>query len=125
MRMLQDRGASQQLLVIAKNMICEDCQEAHMPSAKRPTTIESANKLWEVMQTDNMMITVGNEVYHFQLMMDEASSYAVVFKHQTTEGRNATSEEIMESIQSRWIQYFGYQARQRRSTSWNRSGRLG
>ena len=59
------------------------------------------------------MITVGEEVYHFQLMMDEASSFAVVvylFKHKVTEGRNATSEEILESLhlQSRWIQYFGY-----------------
>ena len=72
--MLQDRGASQQLLVIAKNMVCEDCQEAHMRSAKRPTTIETANKLWQVVQTDNLMITVGEEVYHFQLMMDKASS---------------------------------------------------
>ena len=60
MRMLQDRGASQQLLLIAKNMVCEDCQEAHMPSAKRPTTIETANKLWQVVQTDNLMITVGD-----------------------------------------------------------------
>ena len=110
MRMLQDREASQQLLVIAKNMVCEDCQEARMPSAKRPTAIETANKLWQAVQTDNLMITVGEEVFHFQLMMDEASSFAVVvylFKHKVTEGRNATSEEFLESLQSRWIQYFG------------------
>ena len=110
-KMLRDRGANSTILTLASQLKCMDCQEASIPPSRRVTTLETAMELWEVVQVDNMEVTIGDRTYHFQVMVDEASSYGVVsflFDHSALESRNATSEEIIESLQKHWIQYFGY-----------------
>ena len=110
-KMLKDRGADKKLVTIASQMHCQDCLEAYVPPSRRVTTLEDATQLWEVIQMDNMEFTVGDNTYHFQMMIDEASNYAVgtfLFKHPVMEGRNATTEEVTEGLMTSWVQYFGY-----------------
>lgn len=110
-KMLRDRGANSTIVTLASQLHCMDCQEASIPPSRRVTTLETSTELWEVVQVDNMEITIGGWTYHFQLMVDEASSHGVVsflFAHQASDSRNATSEEIIDSLQKHWIQYFGY-----------------
>lgn len=110
-KMLRDRGATSTILTLASQLKCMDCQEASIPPSRRVTTLETATELWEVLQIDNMEITVGDRTYHFQVMVDEASSYGVIsflFDHPAQDSRNATCEEIIESLQKHWVQYFGY-----------------
>ena len=110
-KMLRDRGATSTILTLASQLKCMDCQEASIPPSRRVTTLETATELWEVLQIDNMEITVGDRTYHFQVMVDEASSYGVIsflFDHPAQDSRNATCEEVIESLQKHWVQYFGY-----------------
>lgn len=110
-KMLRDRGAETKILTLASQLHCMDCEEARIPPKRRATTLEGATQIWETVQMDNMEFTVGDVTYHFQVMIDEASSYGVVsflFKHPVQEGRNVTSAEALESFHRSWIQYFGY-----------------
>ena len=110
-KMLKDRGADKKLVTIATQLHCQDCEEAYVPPSRRVTTLEDATKLWEVVQMDNMEFTVGDMTYHFQIMIDEASNYAVgtfLFKHSVMESRNATTEQVTEAVMRSWVQYFGY-----------------
>ena len=110
-KMLRDRGAETKILTLASQLHCMDCDEARIPPQRRATTIEGATHLWETVQLDNMEFTVGDYTYHFQVMIDEASSYGVVgflFHHHIHEGRNVSSLEMLESFYKSWIQYFGY-----------------
>lgn len=110
-KMLRDRGADSKTLTLASQLHCMDCDEARVPPQRRATTIEGATQLWETVQLDNMEFTMGEITYHFQVMIDEASSYAAVgflFQHHVQEGRNVSSPEMLESFHKCWIQYFGY-----------------
>ena len=112
-RMLKDRGASLLIRTLASIVHCQDCQEAAIPPSRRAVTLEQATELWEEVQLDNMEITVGEETFHFQIAVDEASGYGAatfLFKHDAAPGcsRNATSLESIEAFYKGWIQYFGY-----------------
>ena len=113
LKMLRDRGAGKVIRTLASIVHCPDCQEAAVPPARRAVTIEQATELWEVIQIDNMEITVGDHTYHFQIIIDEASGYGAanyLFKHDAAPGcsRNATTLECIEALYKGWIQYFGY-----------------
>ena len=96
---------------IAANLHCMDCQEASIPPSRRAVTLEGATQLWDCLQLDNMEITVGEETFHFQVIIDEASSYGAanfLFKHPVAKSRNPTTEEVLQALYRGWIQHFGY-----------------
>ena len=112
-KMLRDRGAGKLIRTLANTFHCPDCQEAAIPPSRRAVTLEQATELWEVIQVDNMEVTIGEDAYHFQVIIDEASGYGAVnylFKHHVTpgSGRNATTEECLAALHRGWVQYFGY-----------------
>ena len=110
-KMLRDRGASTMVRTIAANLHCMDCQEASIPPSRRAVTLEGATQLWDCLQLDNMEITVGEETFHFQVIIDEASSYGAanfLFKHPVAKSRNPTTEEVLQALYRGWIQHFGY-----------------
>ena len=113
LKMLRDRGAGKMIRTLASVVHCSDCQEAAIPPARRAVTLEQSTELWEVLQVDNMEVTIGDTVYHFQLIIDEASGYGAAnffFKHDVAPGnsRNATTKECIEALYRGWFQYFGY-----------------
>eukprot|EP00435_Cladocopium_sp_Y103_P042914 s628_g12.t1 len=111
LKMLRDRGAGKLIRTLASIVHCPDCQEAAVPPSRRAVTIEQATELWEVIQIDNMEITVGDLTYHFQIVIDEASGYGAanfLFKHNAAASRNPTTLECVEALYKGWIQYFGY-----------------
>ena len=110
-KMLRDRGASTMVKTIAANLHCMDCEESAIPPARRAVTLEQATELWEVIQLDNMEFTVGDETFHFQVIVDEASTYGAanfLFKHPVSASRNPTTPEMLQALHQGWIQYFGY-----------------
>ena len=72
-KMLRDRGASTMVRTIATNLHSMDCEEEAIPPSRRAVTLEGATQLWEAVQLDNMEVTTGDETYHFQILLDEAS----------------------------------------------------
>ena len=110
-KMLRDRGASTMVKTIAGNLHCMDCEESGIPATRRAVTIEGATELWDTIQIDNMEFTVGDETFHFQIILDEASSYGAasfLFKHEAGKSRNATGNEVIQALHANWIQHFGY-----------------
>ena len=110
-KMLRDRGASSMVRTIASNMHCMDCEEASIPPARRVVTLEQATQLWEVVQLDNMEITVGDTTYHFQVLIDEASAYGAasfMFSHPASESRCPTGQEVLQYLHQGWLQHFGF-----------------
>ena len=126
-RMLRDRGATVRMLTLASNLHCMDCEESKMANpAFRGITIESAENLWDVVQLDNFEFTYGEEIYHWQLMVDEASGYAVVNflkKHSVHEGYSPSTAEVLEGILHSWVQYFGYPKKMRMDREGGHRGR--
>ena len=110
-KMLKDRGATLAVRTLATNIQCQDCHESSVPPSRRATTLERAVELWEVIQVDNFEFTVGDLVYHFQLIIDEASNYAAVnyfFNHPTGSRRTPNAQECLHALHQGWIQHFGY-----------------
>ena len=107
-KMLRDRGATTKMLTLAGNLHCLDCEEARMRRPHgRAVTLKGAERLWEVVQMDNMEFTFGKETYRWQVMIDEASGYAnatFLFKH----GENPTTQQILTNVMQSWVQYFGF-----------------
>ena len=68
------------MITIASTLHCIDFEESRMASPQhRGFTLETAEHLWEVVQLDNFEFSYGMETYHFQLMVDEASGYPVLY----------------------------------------------
>ena len=61
LKMLRDRGAGKMIKTLASVVHCSDCQEAGLPPTRRAVTLEQATELWEVIQVDNMEITIGDK----------------------------------------------------------------
>ena len=103
LKMLRRRRAGKVIRTLASVAHCPDSQEAAVSPARRAVTIEQATELWEVIQIDNMEITVGDFTYHFQIIIDEAFGYGAanyVFKHDAAPGcsRNETTQECIEAL---------------------------
>ena len=80
-----------------------------MPSPA--VNLERTDRLWACLQVDGWDLKFNGQLHHFVLLVDEASGYAVVrelFRIPDDQSRNATGQEILDTIQEAWIQYFGY-----------------
>ena len=80
-----------------------------MPSPA--VNLERTDRLWSCLQVDGWDMKFNGCLHHFVLLVDEASGYAVIrelFRIPDDQSRNATGQEIIDTIQEAWIQYFGY-----------------
>ena len=73
-------------------------------------TLGQSTELWETIQLDNFEFVVGEQTYHFQLIVDEASNYGAAnfLKHPTRESRRPNAQECLQALHQGWIQHFGY-----------------
>ena len=109
--MLKARGVRQELLDLALELKCDECQEIRMPVPHKNVSFNTSHVLWQCMQADIGQLPVGDEVLHFLLMVDEASRFTVaaeLFRHSKDSSRNATSNEIIRAVEQSWVQYHGY-----------------
>ena len=108
---LQARNADPRLVAIASQLQCDECQESKIKLPGPIVNLDKEERLWACVQVDAFYLRVGDQVHHFLLMVDEASSYAVIrelFHHHETGSRNMTGEEAVKAIMEGWIQYFGF-----------------
>ena len=66
--------------------------------------------LWDTLQMDIFQLTVGDEVLHGILFVDEASRFATVyelFRHHKEQSRNGSAEEAIRAIEQSWVQVHG------------------
>ena len=108
--MLKARGVRQEILDIAREHHCDECQEVKLPVPHKTVSFHTSNTLWEVLQMDVEQFAYGDTMIHVLIMVDEASRFAVgheLFRHSRDTSRNPTSEEIVRALEQSWCQYHG------------------
>ena len=110
-RNLQARNADPLVIAAASRLECDECLEGKIKMPSPAVNLERTDRLWACLQVDGWDLKFNGQLHHFVLLVDEASGYAVVrelFRIPDDQSRNATGQEILDTIQEAWIQYFGY-----------------
>ena len=113
---LRHRGAHPEVLELARNLICAECQELRAAPLDPSSSLFKSETLWETIVMDNAEITVDQTTVHIMLMIDEASRLLCphfLFEHPADQSRNATGEEVVTGLQDSWIRHFGMPAKLR------------
>ena len=109
--MLKARGVRQEILDIALEHHCDECQEIKLPNPHKVVSFHTSNVLWETVQMDVGQFPFGDLMVHVLIMVDEASRFAVaheLFRHSRDVSRNPTTDEIIRALEQSWCQYHGY-----------------
>ena len=108
---LQSRNADPLVIAAASKLECDECLEGRIKMPSPAVNLERSERLWSCLQVDGWDMKFNGLLHHFVLLVDEASGYAVIrelFRIPDDQSRNATGQEIIDTIQEAWIQYFGY-----------------
>ncbi|CAE7569752.1 unnamed protein product [Symbiodinium microadriaticum] len=111
LRTLKARGADERTLAVANQLKCPECLESTLKKPAPQVSLEKEEVLWNTLQMDAFVYKHGDQVHHFILFLDEASSFAVVadmVTHHVDVGANIDTEGVINALESAWIQYFGY-----------------
>ena len=108
---LRARGASPKLLAVAAEFKCDVCMENQIRASAPSASLEREDRLWCALQIDGFYMRFGQEVFHFLLMVDEASGFCQVeevMRHSEKESRNVTTAQVIRTVETRWCQLFGF-----------------
>ncbi|CAE7230659.1 RE1 [Symbiodinium necroappetens] len=108
---LRARGASQKLLAVAAQYKCDQCLENQIKIASPAASLRREDRLWCSLQIDGFYMRFGNEVFHYLLMVDEASGFCIIeemLRHPDKEMKHMTTAQVCKVIESRWCQIFGF-----------------
>ncbi|CAE7779651.1 RE2, partial [Symbiodinium microadriaticum] len=115
-KVLKARGAHHEVIKIALEHTCPDCQEMRLPDLTPSVSLQQSEVPWKVIQIDNAEIRVDDTVTHFMVITDEATHFTVVaklFERNFQDGRNATAEEAILALEQHWTQAYGFPDRLR------------
>ena len=115
-KVLKARGAHHEVIKIALEHTCPDCQEMRLPDLTPSVSLQQSEVPWKVVQIDNAEIRVDDTVTHFMVITDEATHFTVVAKlieRNFQDGRNATAEEAILALEQHWTQAYGFPDRLR------------
>ena len=106
---LAKRGVPPHVLKIAKEFKCPICEERVRVSPRRPVTLMTIPKKWQVVQTDVGTWThpYTRLKYKFVLFIDEGCRFRtgkILFQDQS---RQASWDLIRRSLEEHWIAHFG------------------
>ena len=110
-KVLKARGAHHEVIKIAMEHTCPDCQEMRLPDLAPSVSLQQSEVPWKVIQIDNAEVRVDDVVTHFMVITDEATHFAVVaklFERNFQDGRNATAEEAILALEQSWTQAYGF-----------------
>ena len=99
------------VLALAKEHRCDDCMEIKLPVPHMGVSLHTCETLWHTVQVDIGHFTLGSQIVSVLFMLDEASRFLVayeLFRHEKSESRNATTEEIIKGLEQAWVQYHGF-----------------
>ena len=108
---LLHRNADEKVVAAASQLECDECLESQIKMPSPAVNLDKCEKLWSCLQVDGFHLRCGATVYHFLLMVDEASGFAVVremFSHPEEDHQNMSGPEVVQVLQEAWFQYFGY-----------------
>ena len=106
---LNKRGVPPHVLKVAKEFRCPICEERVRTAPRRPATLMTIPKKWQVLQTDVGTWThpYTRLKYKFVLFIDEGCRFrtgSILFQDQN---RQASWEVIRKSMEEHWLAHFG------------------
>ena len=106
---LAKRGVPPHVLKIAKEFKCPICEERVRTSPRRPATLMTIPKKWQILQTDVGTWThpYTRLKYKFVLFIDEGCRFRtgkILFQGQS---RQASWDVIRQSLEEHWLAHFG------------------
>ena len=116
LRTLKARGADAKTLAVADQLRCPECAEGQLRKPPNVVLLEKEDKLWNTVQMDAFHFRYGDQVHHFLVFLDEASAFVVTAEmmvHPASEGENPNTEQVIETLEKAWVQYFGCPAKVR------------
>ena len=111
---LRARGASDKLLAVAAEFKCDVCLENQIRSSTPAVSLRRKDRLWCTLQIDGFYMRFGQDVFHYLLMVDEASGFCVMeemLRHKGSEMRQMTTAQVCKVLELRWCQMFGFPER--------------
>ncbi|CAK9047451.1 unnamed protein product [Durusdinium trenchii] len=112
---LRHRGAHPEVIQLAAQNQCNECQELRSAPLHAIAAIEKSETLWETVVIDNMEFTADGGIHHYMVLVDEASRLMNayhLFSHGPAESRNATAEEVTDAL-GNWCLHYGMPAKVR------------
>ncbi|CAK0872026.1 unnamed protein product [Prorocentrum cordatum] len=110
-RSLAARGADKRVVDHVREMRCPACDESQKHGPPRPVgAVDEVPKKWAILQSDlaEWGDPGSHEKYKLALYLDQGSKLGVghvLFR--LVKSKNATVEELKDSLWGRWIAYFG------------------
>lgn len=108
-RSLQQRGVPAHVLEVAKQFTCSICAERKRTDPRRPSTLETVPKEWEVVQVDLGTWTNphSREKFKFILFVDEGSRFKVGKVLFENSRQQATWDVVQKCFEEHWLSVFG------------------
>ena len=108
---LRARGANPKLVAVAAEFKCDVCLESQIKTSSPSTSLNREDRLWCSLQIDGFYMRFGTEVFHYLLMVDEASGFCIieeVLRHSEKEMKHVTTAQVIKVLETRWCQIFGF-----------------
>ena len=106
---LQQRGAEDKVIQIAKNWKCPTCQRYQRRDPRRFATLDPIPQKWERIQADvaTWMHPKTKVKYYILLVVDEGSRFRIGKVVSTGEGNTANWEDLRKVLEENWFGIFG------------------
>ena len=114
MKILAARNADPKMLAIAENLQCDECQEGQFSKPSVAVALEKEEKIWNTLQMDTFYFKHDSNVYHYLVMLDEASGFSItaeILVHVEEIHANVDTQSVIEALEGSWFQYFGHPQR--------------
>ena len=113
-KILAARNADPKMLAIAENLQCDECQEGQFSKPSVAVALEKEQKIWNTLQMDTFYFKHDSNVYHYLVMLDEASGFSItaeILVHVEEIHANVDTQSVIEALEGSWFQYFGHPQR--------------
>ena len=113
-KILAARNADPKMLAIAENLQCDECQEGQFSKPSVAVALEKEEKIWNTLQMDTFYFKHDSNVYHYLVMLDEASGFSItaeILVHVEEIHANVDTQSVIEALEGSWFQCFGHPQR--------------
>ena len=108
-RALESRGASDELIAIAKGMTCPTCAERKRPQPRRHASLETLPRKWERIQVDtgDWDHPIHRTKHRFVLFVDEGSKFRAGQVYKGAPRKMGSWENLKTSYEQLWLPVHG------------------
>ena len=109
-KLLRRQGAPPESRAAMEKVQCSTCREHQRPSTHPVTSLGTASQPFEKISMDLKEVTDSTHKHKFLVIICDATRFARAIKIHTipkTQHKNANTEEVLNALESGWIEIFG------------------